>query len=398
LFVTGGRAWASPYEDQAAGRAAAIVSALDDRLLAAQVIFSGLDGSRNLGGAMKGLLEDCPAGGLVLFRYNLNAEKEDVKAFLAECSAFIGMNTVPSAAALPSVADVVDAADAALPDGASGARPFAGIPPFIAVDHEGGPVHRFGPGVSRLPAAAFWRGLADREGEAAALAALEEAAFKSGTEIRELGITVNLAPVSEVLDAENLSFLDGRSFGEDPLFVRAASAAFMRGMERAGISCTLKHFPGNTGTDPHLASQALGKDRAALEEMASPFAALIKDGRVPAVMVSHALVPAVDGERIASLSRPVMEGWLRGGLGFGGIIIADDFSMGAVRISGLDPEEAAAASLAAGADMIMAWPSSLRKTHAAILAALKDGRLSREALLKSAERVVAEKIRLGLLD
>jgi beta-N-acetylhexosaminidase len=365
-FVTG--TWASPYEDHAAVRAAAIVSALDDRLLAALVILSGLDGSRSLGGAMKGLLEDCPAGGLVLFRYNLNAEKEDVKAFLAECASFIRMNAVP------------------------------GIPPLIAVDHEGGPVHRFGPGVSRLPAATFWRDLAGREGEAAALAALEEAAFKSGTEIRALGITVNLAPVTEVLDAENLSFLDGRSFGEDPLFVGAASAAFMRGMERAGISCTLKHFPGNTGTDPHLASMALGKDRAALAEMTSPFAALIKGGRVPAVMVSHALVPALDGERIASLSRPVMEGWLRGGLGFGGIIIADDFSMGAVRISGLDPEEAAAASLAAGADMIMAWPSTLRKTHAAILAALKDGRLSREALLKSAGRVVAEKIRLGLLD
>ncbi|MDR0601146.1 MAG: glycoside hydrolase family 3 protein [Treponema sp.] len=370
FLAPGGRVWADPdAEDGDAARAAAIVSTLDERLLAAQVILAGVDGRRSLGGAMKELFRDCPAGGIMLFRYNLDAGKEAAKAFLAECAAFIGAAGSP-----------------------------LGIPPLVAVDHEGGPVDRFGPGILRLPAAAFWRELADRDGKEAALLALEEAAFKSGKEIRELGITVNLAPVAEVLNAENFSFLEGRSFGEDPLFVEAASAAFMRGMGRAGISCTLKHFPGNTGIDPHRASPVLGGDAAALAEMARPFAALIREMRVPAVMVSHALVPALDGERIASLSPAVMEGWLREKLGFRGIILADDFSMGAVRDSGGGPEDAAVASLASGADMIMAWPSTLRRTHAAILAALEDGRLSREGLRKSAERIVAEKIRLGLLE
>ncbi|MDR1420316.1 MAG: glycoside hydrolase family 3 protein [Treponema sp.] len=379
LAALGGLAWAeergSAQGRAAAGsaasgsatrdRAAAIAASLDERLLAAQLIFTGVDGNRSLGGAMKGILRDCPPGGIVLFRYNLNVEKEAVKAFLAECAAFTGA---------------------------------AGIPPFVAVDHEGGSVHRFGQGVSRLPAAAFWRELAEREGEAPALAALEEAAFASGTELRELGITFNLAPVAEVLDGENRAFLGDRSFGEDPLFVTAAAAAFMRGMERAGVSSTLKHFPGNTGTDPHRASPVLGKDGAALAGMTGPFAALVKESRVPAVMVSHALVPALDGEHIASLSSVIMKGWLREGLGFQGLIIADDFSMGALRDSGLGAEDAAVRSLAAGADMIMAWPSTLRRTHAAILAALEDGRLSREAVLASAERVIAEKIRLGLLE
>jgi beta-glucosidase-like glycosyl hydrolase len=92
-----------------------------------------------------------------------------------------------------------------------------------------------------------------------------------------------------------------------------------------------------------------------------------------------------------------METWLRGELGFTGLVIADDFSMAAAAVSGLSPEEAAVKSLAAGADMVMTWPGSIRRTHRAILAALRRGDLSREKLRKSVERILLAKLRLGLL-
>jgi beta-N-acetylhexosaminidase len=69
--------------------------------------------------------------------------------------------------------------------------------------------------------------------------------------------------------------------------------------------------------------------------------------------------------------------------------------MGAV--SGLSPEEAAVAALNAGVDMVMAWPANLASTHNAILAALGDGRLSRDRLVEAAGRILYEKLRRGII-
>ncbi|GHU54470.1 glycosyl hydrolase [Spirochaetia bacterium] len=335
---------------------------------------TGVDGKRRLGADMKLILGQCPPGAIMPFRYNLDTPKNEVKDFLDECREFVAAETGS-----------------------------AGIPPLIAVDHEGGTVHRFGPGVARLPAAAFWAEQAKTAGREGALAALEEASFQSGKEIRDLGITLNLAPVAEVLNGDNRFFLEDRSFGAESQFTTHAAAAFIRGMERAGIGCTIKHFPGNTAADPHEAAAVLRGSREDLAEMAAPFAALIKNEKVSAVMVSHVLVPARDSENIGSLSPAVIGDWLRGELGFTGIVLADDFSMAAAvntpRASSLrhSPEDAAVASLAAGADMVMAWPPNVRQIHRAILAALADGSLSRDRLREAAARIIAEKIRLGLM-
>ena len=112
-------------------------------------------------------------------------------------------------------------------------------------------------------------------------------------------------------------------------------------------------------------------------------------------MAAHTAVPAVD-EKIASMSSAVMLDWLRGELGFDGIIVSDDFNMAAV--GNLRPEEAAVRSIAAGADMIMVWPAHLRRAHTAILNALKDGQLPRERLIEAATRVVYEKLLMGLIE
>jgi beta-N-acetylhexosaminidase len=234
-------------------------------------------------------------------------------------------------------------------------------------------------------------------GKEAALAAVERDALSSGREIRTLGVTVNLAPVAEVLSAENKPFLETRSYGPDPEFVEEAAAAFIRGMETAGVACVIKHFPGNTGDDPHLNAATLGGSRDSLAEKVRPMAALFAIPKVPMVMVSHVMIPAWDKNRGASLSGVVIREWLRGELGFKGLVLADDFSMAAAAASGLSPEAAAAEALIAGVDMVMAWPGNLRSVHRAILAALQGGSLSRERLEEAAARILYAKILMGII-
>ncbi|MDR1302059.1 MAG: glycoside hydrolase family 3 protein [Treponema sp.] len=360
---------AQAYREQAAQ----IAASLDDRLLAAQVLMTGIDGKPPvLSDDMKTLLKNSPPGGIMLFKYNLDAEKETIQAFLATCSEYI-------TAAFPQQDE------------------FAGIPPFIAVDHEGGAVHRFGPGVGRLPEPAWFWETAQARGREYALTELEASARRSGEEIRALGITMNFAPVAEILDQENRLFLETRSYGPDPDFTETAVQAFIQGMEAAGIACVVKHFPGNTGTDPHISRGIFTADQEALKRMIQPFAGVIRNKQPPAIMVSHILVPEWDQERIASLSPRIIRTWLRSNLGFTGVVIGDDFSMGAVVDTGLSPEVAVVEALNAGLDMVMTWPRNLSKTHKAILTALQDGRLSRERLQQAAEQILAEKIRYGLI-
>jgi beta-N-acetylhexosaminidase len=339
-----------------------MAASMDEGLLASQTLIAGLDGNSSLSGAMEATLRESPPGGLMLFKYNLGAGKEEVRSFLARSSGIVSE--------------------------------ACGVAPFIAVDHEGGLVHRFGPEVKKLPAAAsFWE-LAREAGPEAALEALEREAFESALEIRDLGVTMNFAPVAEVLNDGNRDFLDTRSYGPDPGFTGKAASAFVRAMDAAGVACVVKHFPGNAG-DPHDGPAVL--EGEAPDRAAAPFAGMIRRLRPPALMVSHVVVPAVDPRRNASLSPLVMKGWLREELGFRGILVTDDFSMAAVASSGLAPEEAAVEALIAGADMVMVWPGNIAPVHEAILSALEEGRLPRARLREAVRRIIAEKIRYGLV-
>jgi beta-glucosidase-like glycosyl hydrolase len=169
-------------------------------------------------------------------------------------------------------------------------------------------------------------------------------------------------------------------------------------MDAAGIMCVVKHFPGNPGNDPHSDRVVLTADRSSLDKRVKPFAGMIRNLYTPAIMVSHIVVSAWDAERNASLSPQVIQGWLREQLGFTGIIVADDFSMGAVAVSGIDSNAAVVEALNAGVDMVMTWPRNLASVHRAILAALQDGRLSRERLREAVERILVEKLRYGLIE
>jgi len=345
-------------------QAAEIAVSMSDSVLAAQVLLAGIDGKTRLTPAMRNILERVPSGGVLLFSYNLDTSKEDVKKLLAETTSLV--------------------------------KAGAGIAPFVAVDHEGGVVHRFGPGVEKLPSAfSFWE-LAQKEGRETSLARAENLYRRSAQEIRELGITMVLGPVAEALDDENRKFLETRSYGSDHDFNVAAASAFIKSMNASGIASAVKHFPGNGAADPHDKTSAIGAGKSVLDEMVRPFAALIRSLSPPAIMLSHVMVPALDSQKNASLSSKVIKDWLRGELGFRGIVLADDFSMGTVAARGLSPGAAAVEALNAGVDMIIVWPKDVIAVHASILNALRERRISRERLVEAAGCVITEKLRYDI--
>ena len=343
-------------------RAAAIASSLDDKLLAAQILICGIDGRGSLSTLSKDLLAEYPSGGIMLFRYNLNTENDAVRALIGE-----------------TVSLIIEGCD---------------IPPFIAVDHEGGTVNRFLRGVAALPSASSYWEIFLEEGKETALEKVRADSLSAGREINSLGINLNFAPVAEYLNDDNRDFLKNRSYGPDPSFTAEAAAAFVQSMEQSGVLCVLKHFPGSAGADPHHSASVINGNKAALDSLVSPFASLIKNG-ARAVMAAHTVVPAVDN-KIASLSAPVMRNWLRDELKFDGIIISDDFIMAAAA-GNYTSEEAAVLSVAAGSDMVLVWPGQISSTHSAFISALEDGRLSRDRLLDAVSRVIYEKLKMGLM-
>jgi beta-N-acetylhexosaminidase len=335
---------------------------MDNRLLAAQVLICGIDGRGNLPSHMKSLLKELPPGGVMLFRYNLDTDNDSIRSLISQ-----------------TVSLITNEAD---------------IPPFITVDHEGGTVNRFLSGTVDLPDAnSYWK-LSLSHGKNTALEKIKEDSSKAGRTLHSLGINFNLAPVAEYLTSDNRHFLEKRSYGPNPFFTAKAAGAFVKGMENAGVLCVIKHFPGSAGADPHYSLSVLNMDRASLENFIYPFKELIRSGAT-AIMIAHSSVSVIDS-KIASLSPVVMGNWLRGELGFNGIIICDDFSMAAA--GNMRPEEAVVLSVAAGADMVLVWQHDLKRTHLSFLKALEDGRLSQERLKDAVKRIIYRKLKSGLMD
>jgi beta-N-acetylhexosaminidase len=348
-------------------KASAIAALLNDSELAGQVIMTAVDGKGRLADASRSRLRTVKPGAILLFKANLDSPKSDITALNREI------------AASASVGLGLD-------------NELAVLPPFIAVDHEGGLVHRFGTRAEQLPAPLSYRNIFLREGKDAALQKIEDDAFRSGKEIAALGFTLNLAPVVEILDKTNEKFLGSRAYGFERDFVIDAAAAFIEGMRRAGILCVIKHFPGNSNLDPHQTLPVLSLTQDELEGYAEPFAEVIKKAEPSGLMVSHVIVQEWDAEHNASLSAKVIQGQIRKNLLFSRIVFTDDLAMGAVASQKI--EKAAAAAIAAGADMVIAWPSTVLDVHAAILAALKTGEIPRSRLLEAAAHVIMEKLRL----
>ena len=223
-----------------------------------------------------------------------------------------------------------------------------GLPPFIAVDQEGGVV-------SRLP----MDGAVTPSAMALAVTGNVENVYAAGRiigrELAALGINLDLAPVLDVNSNVHNPIIGARSFGDDPAFVSACGTAMIRGIQESGVLACAKHFPGHgdTAVDSHLGLPSVGKALRELEACELvPFRAAIGAG-VGAIMTSHILFPNIDGDdrMPATLSQRIITGLLREQLGFEGLVISDCMMMDAIAKYYGTVSSCAAASRA-GVDMI----------------------------------------------
>lgn len=405
--------------------ALAIADSLSEEELAAQVLMTGITGKDQLDSAMEALLTEIPVGAIMLFKYNIADTPQAVHAFIRQCIEQSALRLPSPIPMLPGTATIgmfslVSSSDAGS-DSASNR-----LYPFVAVDHEGGSVFRLGQVATWLPPAARYfsvnaaGGDASSTGQASILDAwhiIRQAAYLSGRELRALGITMNLAPVAEVLTPENREFLQTRSFASEPAAAASAAAAFIQGMGEAGVVSVVKHFPSSAAADPHYGKSVLAVDKKRLEYLAAPFINLLSNRgdrlseqspypqnllSLPimsgGVMIAHTLVPVIDSELPASLSHRFMQDWIKSSLGFQGIVIADDFTMKAVTSLGITPEVAIPKAILAGADMVMVWPRDLRRFHRLLVERAKSDTLFHQKLVDAAGRIIKLKLLWGLTE
>ena len=264
---------------------------------------------------------------------------------------------------------------------------------LIAADNEGGAVMRLSTRVGYLPTPP-----PQALGDAGDPAATALESRRMGATLREAGINWNLAPVVDVaVNPLNPAVVTpGRTFSSDPQQVIMQARAFIQGMHEAGVLTSLKHFPGHgsSRTDSHQGFVDV-TETAELKIELAPYRALIKEGLADSVMTAHVFNRGLDPWNPATLSRFTIKRYLRGKLGYKGLVVSDDLLMGAIR-QRYGVEEASILALQASVDMLLISQNQGRvergaaeRVIAAIRSAIADGRLSPKALAAAVDRVRA---------
>jgi beta-N-acetylhexosaminidase len=300
--------------------------------------------------------------------------------------------TAKSSAGVAAIRAVADAVQAQATSAGTGGVGF-----FVAANQEGGLIQALsGPGFDTIPSALSQGALTPE--------LLEQRAARWGSQLAAAGINLNFAPVADVVppgtDAQNAPIGQlKREYGHDPATVASHVAAFIAGMEEAGIAASAKHFPGlgrvvgNTDFTAEVSDSVTTRDDPYLE----PFATAVGSG-VPFVMVALATYELVDPAHLAVFSPTVIGGMLRGDLGFDGIVISDDLGATAA-VASIPPGTRAIDFLDAGGDMIVARDlASATAMATALVTHVAEDATFRERIDDAAFRVLDAKEAAGLVD
>ncbi len=266
------------------------------------------------------------------------------------------------------------------------------VPSLISIDQEHGANVRIGSGATQLPGAMAL-------GAGGSLSDARTAGLISGTELAALGIRQNFAPVADVNVNPANPIINVRSFGADPRAVGRMVAAQVTGYQRAGVVACAKHFPGHgdTGEDSHTGLPVITHTREEWERIdAPPFRAAIAAG-VDSIMTAHLQVPALDpSNEPATLSPAILQGVLRGELGFDGVIVTDALNMRGVRTKYGD-DRVPVLALKAGVDQLL-FPPNIDVAYKGVLAAVHSGEITEARLDESVLRILRLKDKVGLLS
>ncbi len=297
-------------------------------------------------------------GGVIFFSYNIADTPEEIIAFTDSIKNYCSINSI--------------------------------VPPYISVDQEGGLVNRLRKVTSYLPSNKKVTENLTAE-EAYELYALQ------AKQLKALGFDMNLAPVTEVLTESNIDFLGTRSFGSKQNVLDYGKNC-ITAYEHNGIATVLKHFPGNTNSDPHTGLPEITADEKTLNEFfVEPFEVLAKS-KPSAILMSHARTSAYDKNTPACLSQYWVTQKLLGSMEYKGLVISDDIFMAALEKNGFPPETACVMAIEAGVDVIMLSEKRFADVAAILLRKSFEDELFAEKIREAELKVLRYKKRAGIIS
>ena len=265
-------------------------------------------------GKMNSTNDDTPlvAGGYLFFSYNIAETREKQKQFIQTIYDYCDENNL--------------------------------IYPYLAVDQEGGYVNRLKQLNDKLPS--------NKEvSQNYTITQAYSLYSNQAVQMKDLGFHMNLAPVIEVETADNADFLDGRSYGTLQNVIDYGRTC-VNAYENNNLATVIKHFPGNTNTDPHTGLPEITLAKEELEQSILSFKEILKYNPT-AILMSHARTSAIDGNVPSCLSKVWVTDILRNEYNYEGIIFSDDIFMGALADNGYPPQKAVILAIQSGVDCIM---------------------------------------------
>lgn len=269
--------------------------------------------------------------------------------------------------------------------------------PFVSVDQEGGRVQRLSvkKGFRAYPTASYVARNYNPE-------KARQIYNSMAQELARAGFNLNFGPVLDLnLNRRNpVIGRPGRSYGADPEKVVAYARAFISAHRQAKVLTSVKHFPGHGSSwaDSHKQFVDLSKTWKDIE--LEPYRALVRANAIDTVMVGHLYHPAFSSNsRLpATLTSTAIEGWIRGKLGFQGVVITDDLEMGAIRRYYKLPTTLIKA-VQGGSDILMfsssgSDPNFVARATKILRDAVNSGKIPEQRIAQAYGRIVAMKRRL----
>lgn len=329
---------------------------LDEKI--GQLIIAGLDGT-NVTEQTKALVESYHVGGFIFFQPNFETPEQ----------------------ALQLVNDVKQL------------NVENRIPLFLAVDQEGGRVTRL-PGIAQMKTngeigAAYDTVFSYRTGQLLA------------SQLHAFGLQVNFAPSLDMNSNPQNPVIGDRAFGGDAKMVSEHGVQMMQGMQEENIITSIKHFPGHGDTqeDSHVALPIIEKTEAELMAMELvPFQAAM-DAGADMVMIAHILLPKLETEHPATMSKEVVTDLLREKMHYDGVVITDDMTMGAIA-NHYGLADASVQAIKAGVDIVLMahGNENVAETFDALKAAVQSEEITEERIDESVVRILRLKQQYELED
>jgi beta-N-acetylhexosaminidase len=326
-----------------------------------QLIMAGMDGTE-VDEAAKELIRSYNVGGVIFYSNNMKDAKEALQLFndLKEINA----------------------------------QQKSGVPLFMSVDEEGGKVSRMPPTLKKIPSA---KKVGDTKNEQLAT----QIGNVIGDQLHSFGLNMDYAPVLDVNSNPQNPVIGDRAYGNETNIVSQMGIAVMKGLQQRNIIPVVKHFPGHgdTSVDSHIGLPIVNHNIERLRELELvPFKQAIAEG-ADAVMIAHILMPKIDKSAPASFSSIIIHDLLREQLGFTGVVISDDMTMGAIT-EHYDIGEAAVKFIQAGGNVVLVGHGmeNIQSVAKALTDAVQQGKITPQMLDERVTQVLQLKQKYQLTD